>query len=75
MKTLQVEVFKTNIEQGIQAEYLKAQLAIRYPQLQVNFDLDDRDRILRIAAHDTLPVHEVMELTLSLGHKIMVLPD
>lgn len=74
MKTLQVEVFKTNIEQGIEAEYLKEQLAKIYPQLQVNFDLEDCDHIIRIAAHEVLPVDEVMELVLSLGYEIMVLP-
>ena len=44
-----VEVFKTNVEEDSQAEALIALLIQQLPDCEINFDLDDCDKILRIA--------------------------
>lgn len=43
-----VEVFKTNVEERVQAEKLVALLQDHLPGGRINFDLQDCDRILRI---------------------------
>jgi hypothetical protein len=43
-----VEVFKTNVENVIDAEMLVQTISQLFPNLKVNFALDDCDRILRL---------------------------
>jgi hypothetical protein len=43
-----VEVFKTNVKTGAQAERLITLIRENFPEYTVNFDLDDCDRILRV---------------------------
>ena len=43
-----VEVFKTNIEQTDEAERIRELLLNRFPNCQINLDLEDCDKILRI---------------------------
>jgi hypothetical protein len=43
-----VEVFKTNVSDGQNAQELLIFLNSRLPITRINFDLDDRDRILRV---------------------------
>lgn len=45
-----VEVFKTNVEQPEHSEMLIDQIITQIPNSQVNFDLEDCDKILRIEA-------------------------
>ena len=45
-----VEVFKTNVEQLEHSEMLIEQIINHIPNGQINFDLDDCDKILRIEA-------------------------
>jgi len=45
-----VEVFKTNVEQPEQSEFLIDQISSHVPDGKINFDLEDCDRILRIEA-------------------------
>jgi hypothetical protein len=45
--TTSIEVFKTNISTTEQARQLKAILLLHFPHCQINFDLEDCDRILR----------------------------
>lgn len=45
-----VEVFKTNVEQPEHSEMLIDQLMNQIPNIQINFDLEDCDKILRIEA-------------------------
>lgn len=47
-----VEVFKTNIKQTQQANHLMNLIQSRFPDYQVNFDLQDCDNILRVAAEE-----------------------
>jgi 5S rRNA maturation endonuclease (ribonuclease M5) len=43
-----VEVFKTNIEYTDEAERIRKLLLNRFPNCQINLDLEDCDKILRI---------------------------
>jgi hypothetical protein len=43
-----VEIFKTNVENKKQAIEIIVLLNSKFPKLQVNFDLEDCDRILRV---------------------------
>lgn len=43
-----VEVFKTNIENKLEAERIRELLLDHLPDCRINFDLDDCDKILRV---------------------------
>ena len=43
-----VEIFKTNVEFIEQSIFISAQLLKQFPNLRINFDLDDCDKILRV---------------------------
>lgn len=43
-----IEIFKTNVENEDQAKSLFALLYVQIPAAEINFDLEDCDRILRI---------------------------
>ena len=43
-----IEIFKTNVENAGQAAALLAVLNHRFPAAEINFDLEDCDRILRV---------------------------
>lgn len=45
-----VEVFKTNVEQTEQSEFLINQISCHVPDGKINFDLEDCDKILRVEA-------------------------
>jgi len=47
-----VEVFKTNVQDAGDASRIVAFLQERFPSCQVSFDLEDCDKILRIAGAD-----------------------
>lgn len=42
-----VEVYKTNVKKKKSSERILQRIIKKYPDLQVSFDLDDCDRILR----------------------------
>ncbi len=43
-----VEVFKTSVQDPVQAKNIKQLLLKQNPLLEINFDLEDCDKILRI---------------------------
>jgi hypothetical protein len=43
-----IEVFKTNVEEAVQAEKLVDILLDHFPDNKINFDLHDCDKILRV---------------------------
>jgi hypothetical protein len=47
-----IEVFKTNVEQIEHSEMLIDQIINQIPNSQINFDLEDCDKILRIEAEN-----------------------
>lgn len=47
-----VEVFITNVESDEKAKIVMQDFEILFPQYTVNFDLEDRDKILRIESEN-----------------------
>ena len=45
---MEIEVFKTNIKKKNDARQIIQKLNSLFPELKVNFDLDDCDKILRV---------------------------
>ena len=43
-----VEVFKTNVQKKAESKMLLCVLSEAFPSFKINFDLSDRDKILRI---------------------------
>ena len=43
-----VEIFKTNVQNEFDSNYIIAIIKRQYPNYKINFDLEDCDRILRI---------------------------
>lgn len=62
-----VEVFKTNVDQIETSEQLIRQVLDCFPQSQVNFDMEDCDRILRVEA-DTVMPDKIIEILASNGY-------
>ena len=69
-----IEVFKTNVENHVQARFTISLIVNRYPSYVVNFDLEDCDKILRIESEkeDVDNVFIIMLLA-SLGYDAEVL--
>lgn len=70
-----VEVFKTNVETGEQAERLVNLIRENFPEYAVNFDLDDCDRILRVQASASIRESSVLEILHTSGFDAAVLSD
>ncbi|MCE3227726.1 MAG: hypothetical protein K0S32_2277 [Bacteroidetes bacterium] len=47
---LQVEVFRTNVVEKWQAERIACKLIEKFPDHSIHFDLEDREKILRVEA-------------------------
>lgn len=71
-----VEVFKTNIQTQRQAMYLLDRLYNEFGDYSANFDLEDRDRILRVESPmGSIAVKSVISFLEGLGCYASVLPD
>ncbi len=71
-----VEVFKTNVETGEQAEQLINLISASFPHYSVNFDLEDCDRILRIKSGASFILcNEVINLLKKFNYTAELLPD
>ena len=46
-----IEIFKTNVTDNKTAKAILKKLQKILPEAQINFDLEDSDRILRVAYH------------------------
>ena len=65
-----IEVFKTDVEDSTSAVELLDHINANFPTYQVNFDLNDCDRILRIKnATGAVEAGRVLNLLTKLGHK------
>ncbi len=71
-KPMQVEVFKTSIDNDTASSLLKNVLLVLYPGARVNVDLDDCDKILRIEASE-LSVELVSDIVLAFGYECSLL--
>jgi hypothetical protein len=58
-----VEVFKTNVSEMTVADEISALLQHHFPECRVNFDLDDCDRVLRIAGKNVHAAKVMMLVT------------
>ena len=67
-----IEVFKTNVQIGQQADTLLIELHQHFPDAKINFDLDDCDKILRIEGLNFL-AERVMGLLQENGFKCRIL--
>ena len=50
-----IEVFRTNICNEVDATVIMNILKTKFPDFRINFDLDDCDKILRIAGEEISP--------------------
>ena len=67
-----VEVFKTNVDLVEQSDIICARLLNLFPNLQINFDLDDCDRILRVQGK-MIQVHKIISELKPIGFACEVL--
>ncbi|MES2680849.1 MAG: hypothetical protein V4635_13235 [Bacteroidota bacterium] len=50
-----IEIFRTDVRNRLQAQALITELLCRFPWLRINFDLEDRERILRVEGENIFP--------------------
>ncbi|PWT95525.1 MAG: hypothetical protein C5B52_17690 [Bacteroidetes bacterium] len=67
-----VEVFKTNVEEKVQASFIITLLKGHFPEARINFDLTDCDRILRLEGDDLI-TYKVVHLVNEQGFYCTVL--
>jgi hypothetical protein len=72
---MKVEVFKTNVADPELAERLVDQIERSFANCKVNFDLDDCDRILRVAFENNIQSDRLIDLLKNVGCIAEVLPD
>jgi hypothetical protein len=72
MELNMVEVFKTNIRYKKQAKLLLCHLSEQFPLLQINFDLEDCDKILRVEG-ENICQEKITELIAENGYQCEVL--
>lgn len=73
---MEVEVFKTNVQVARHARILAEEMEKRCPSYEVNFDLDDCDRIMRVVSRGgAVEVSVVVAMMKSLGFTAEVLAD
>ncbi|MEQ9100759.1 MAG: hypothetical protein RIF36_22385 [Imperialibacter sp.] len=71
-----VEVFKTTVDNHVQAFKLSEAIHRAFPGCRANFDLDDCDRILRVESHGSrVNACAVIHLIISHGCFAEVLKD
>ncbi|QHT69960.1 hypothetical protein GXP67_26590 [Rhodocytophaga rosea] len=69
-----VEVFKTNVNQEWQVQFIIAALEKLLPEARITFDLDDCDKILRIEGQVTLiNIHQIIQVISAFGYHAEVL--
>lgn len=71
-----VEVFKTSVQNPLQADLVRQLLLVENPTLEINFDLEDCDKILRIKnIEDAVDISSVLKVLNETGIYIEVLAD
>jgi hypothetical protein len=73
---MKVEVFKTNVEDRAQADWIVNQIQNAFPHYKAHFDLEDCDRVLVVRCADgVLCPLQVIELLKRLQCQAEILPD
>jgi hypothetical protein len=71
-----IEVFKTNINDRLDAASIVSGIQQRFVLLEANFDLQDCDRIMRVKSlFGEINPQEIIALLSSYGFQAEVLPD
>jgi len=71
-----IEIFCTNVSSRLQANNILDRLQKEFPQYEMNFDLEDCDRILRVdGKEDVVNRQAIIELVKHFKCEIKVLPD
>lgn len=71
-----IEVFKTSVQDPLQAKVVKQLLLVQNPALEINFDLEDCDNILRIKnIQDVVDISTVLKVLNETGIYVEVLAD
>jgi hypothetical protein len=73
--THMIEVFKTDVREPEHAQLLVGEIRRHFSTLEVNFDLDDCDRILRVRSTDTVDASAIIELLKGFGYEAEVLSE
>jgi predicted RNA-binding protein YlqC (UPF0109 family) len=61
-----VEAFKTNVQKKAQSKMLLCILSEAFPSFKINFDLSDRDKVLRVEG-DNIEALRIMILVKEYG--------
>jgi hypothetical protein len=69
-----VEIFKTNIKNRKAARQLLSSLSATFPDLKINVDVEDCDKILRVEGQ-TIAAHKVIDFMIASGYQCEKLPD
>ena len=67
-----VEVFKTNVQKKRQGKMLLCILSKAFPSFEINFDLSDCDKVLRVEG-DTMEAFRIIMLVKEYGFNCEVL--
>ena len=67
-----IEVFKTNVQEVSQADKITALLLEHFPGNKINFDMHDRDNVLRVEGKFFLPI-KIMAIMTEHGYQCTVL--
>jgi len=67
-----VEVFKTNVQKKAQSKMLLCVLFEAFPSFEINFDLSDCDKVLRVEG-DNIEASGIMVLIRGAGFKCELL--
>ena len=71
-----VEVFSTSVKTKGQADMLLGRLQKAYPAYSINFDLEDCDKILRVAFRSgKIDENGILKIIRDLGFLAQILPD
>lgn len=68
-----IEIFATNIQSIKDARIVQGLISIVFPGLNVNFDLDDRDRILRVQSTAPIDANSIVGYIRNLGFAAKVI--
>ena len=73
---MMIEVFKTSIQNQLQARIVRQLLLVENPLLEINFDLEDCDNILRIKnIEDAVDISSVLKTLNETGIYVEILTD
>ena len=71
-----VEVYRTNISDERQADFLVTRLQEKYPTYKINFDLEDCDNILRVEGKElSAQTEHICGILEDFGFKAIILED